>query len=888
MIEIKGLNKYYNKGKENELHVINNTTLQLPDTGLVCILGESGSGKTTLMNTVSGLDDFHDGEIVVDGTAIHAYGEKAQERVRNEKFGYIFQNYYLLQEQTVEYNIALGLSLYEITEEEKQKRIDYVLEAVDMRRFKKRLVSQLSGGQQQRIAIARALAKMPQVIFADEPTGNLDEANTMRIMSILKKASKQCLVVVVTHERSIADFFADRIIWILDGAIQKDELRSGDGVYHYADDNNIYLQEYSKQVYENENVVMEIYRDENESLPPVKLQLVYENDHLYVKTEGNANIDILTEDSEKQVIDGKRPVAEQADVEAFSYDLEPVTSTRIPKLSLRESLEMAWMNIRTLGKKQIFLIIALIAMSVLIVLVAQDMMTILNVDVEEAVSSDSNVFEATAEKNSLIDDEEYISQIQATLAALQESGLEYDLLLNNKNYLSYQYEGFWQLEGIEAQLENFTIVDVKHLSEDQLLYGRLPENSKEVVIDKWVLEAFLNEGGEISNVVNNIEHFLNKTIVPSNKDLALTIVGISDSGQPDIYVTRGAMISVSNYAESFAVESDYNNNNPAEQLTIETGTCYLSASLFKSDAADYIKSKYRKWDQMLREWPYSEQDIIDAQNGKQGEYYDTVRSVIDEMFEGSEVDPSKYTYEWYKTAKKKPTMDDFADGELTVTLKCGLKFTVAGVYEDGIADEDYLVSDEDYETILESVICKYKTFRIYSTEKEKVADYLKNNLPKDIASKVKYQITDSYETDMALYEEEKQLDFDARSIITITIFIISFIILYFMMKANAIARMQDLSVYRLLGIAKKSIVGLFVLENIMISLYTILPAVVVTTFITKLISGIEALEINIVFPWYAFVGTLLFLVGLTVLIGILPICTMLRKPPAQLASKYDI
>ena len=205
MIKVTNLNKYYNRRKSNELHVINNTSLELPETGLVCILGESGSGKTTLMNTISGLDNFSDGIIEVDGKKITKFGSKIQEQVRNEKFGYIFQNYYLLQDRTVEYNLMLGLSLYDIPDEEKQERIDYVLKAVDMWKYKKRKVSNLSGGQQQRIAIARALSKSPKIIFADEPTGNLDEANTMRIMSILKKISEKCLVVLVTHEKAIAD-----------------------------------------------------------------------------------------------------------------------------------------------------------------------------------------------------------------------------------------------------------------------------------------------------------------------------------------------------------------------------------------------------------------------------------------------------------------------------------------------------------------------------------------------------------------------------------------------------------------------------------------------------------------------------------------------------------
>lgn len=317
MIKVEGLNKYYNKGKTNELHVINNTTIELSDTGLVCILGESGSGKTTLMNTISGLDDFENGIIDVDGVEIKKYGDANQERVRNEKFGYIFQNYYLLQDRTVEYNLMLALGLYNISDEEKAERIDYVLKAVDMWRYKKRLVSQLSGGQQQRIAIARALAKSPKVIFADEPTGNLDEANTMRIMGVLKKISEKCLVVVVTHEKSIADFFADRILWIADGRIMDDKDGTGTGVYSYVEDTNLYLGEYEKKELKDENISIEVF--DNGQRADIELKIVCDKGKIYISLGEAKNIEILTADSEKKILEGTKPVIEMTDMEDIDY-----------------------------------------------------------------------------------------------------------------------------------------------------------------------------------------------------------------------------------------------------------------------------------------------------------------------------------------------------------------------------------------------------------------------------------------------------------------------------------------------------------------------------------------------------------------------------------------
>ena len=182
MIGIKGLDKYFNKGKRNENHVLKNISLEFADTGMVCILGESGSGKTTLLNAIGGLDTFGTGAVQVDEDTFDGRHLKRSEKIRNQKFGYIFQNYYLLPEHTVYYNVNLALNMSDLTEEQREERVDYVLDILGMKKYKKKLVSQLSGGQQQRVSIARALVKSPKVILADEPTGNLAEENTLNPM----------------------------------------------------------------------------------------------------------------------------------------------------------------------------------------------------------------------------------------------------------------------------------------------------------------------------------------------------------------------------------------------------------------------------------------------------------------------------------------------------------------------------------------------------------------------------------------------------------------------------------------------------------------------------------------------------------------------------------
>ena len=220
MIKVNQLEKYFNKGKKNELHALKGVSVTFEDKGLVCILGESGSGKTTLLNAIGGLDTFQGGSMEIEGITLNKYDSKAVEKIRNDKYGYIFQNYYLLQDYTVAYNVKLALNTFDISEEEKDQRVEYVLQKLDIAKYKKKLVSQLSGGQQQRVSIARALVKSSKIILADEPTGNLDEENTLHTMSILRSIAKECLVILVSHEKRIARFFADRIIEIADGCIE--------------------------------------------------------------------------------------------------------------------------------------------------------------------------------------------------------------------------------------------------------------------------------------------------------------------------------------------------------------------------------------------------------------------------------------------------------------------------------------------------------------------------------------------------------------------------------------------------------------------------------------------------------------------------------------------
>ncbi|MBU1143654.1 MAG: ABC transporter ATP-binding protein, partial [Firmicutes bacterium] len=304
MIKVKGLNKYFFRGKRNEIHVLNDMTLDFPDKGLVVLLGASGSGKTTLLNVIGGLDSVQQGTIEFDNDLISRYKSSTWDKIRNESVGYIFQNYNLLPQMSVYENIALVLKMIGINDPAiVENRVNYILNAVNMYPYRKKKSTQLSGGQQQRVAIARALVKNPRVIIADEPTGNLDSKNTLDIMNIIKEISKEKLVVLVTHERDIASIYGDRIIEIKDGKVINDYENESNHEHTVTDDNTIYLKdlENMSQV-GDDHLSISLYNDSKQTIEPLKIRLIVKNRTLYLDVDSSIQKIKLIDQSSNLVI----------------------------------------------------------------------------------------------------------------------------------------------------------------------------------------------------------------------------------------------------------------------------------------------------------------------------------------------------------------------------------------------------------------------------------------------------------------------------------------------------------------------------------------------------------------------------------------------------------
>lgn len=220
MLEAVNLTKIYKTKGSAPTKALDDVSIRFPETGMVFLLGKSGSGKSTLLNVCGGLDSPTKGEIIVNGRSSKDFSQSDFDSYRNTLIGFVFQEYNILNEFSVENNIALALQLQ--GKRKNKKAIKQLLQDVDLVGFEKRKPNTLSGGQKQRIAIARALVKEPKIIMADEPTGALDSNTGIQVFDTLKKLSKDKLVIVVSHDRDFAEKYADRIIELKDGKILSD------------------------------------------------------------------------------------------------------------------------------------------------------------------------------------------------------------------------------------------------------------------------------------------------------------------------------------------------------------------------------------------------------------------------------------------------------------------------------------------------------------------------------------------------------------------------------------------------------------------------------------------------------------------------------------------
>lgn len=223
LIELKNINKYYKLKGNEKFHVLNNINISFNKGELVAIIGESGSGKSTLMNLIGGLDSNFSGELFINSRDIKKLKKKELDKYRKNEVGFIFQSFNLINHLSVLENVTIAMTLSNVRKRERIKRANEILKNLGLENHINKKPNQLSGGQKQRVAIARALINGPEIIIADEPTGNLDSKTTSQVLEIMKDiARKGKLVIMVTHSEKVAAF-SNRIVKISDGCIIEDD-----------------------------------------------------------------------------------------------------------------------------------------------------------------------------------------------------------------------------------------------------------------------------------------------------------------------------------------------------------------------------------------------------------------------------------------------------------------------------------------------------------------------------------------------------------------------------------------------------------------------------------------------------------------------------------------
>ena len=587
MITIRNLNKTYDRRKKTANRVVRDMSLDLPDTGFVCIVGESGCGKTSLLNALGGLDVFDNGQIATENIKVSRYGTRAMETERNNNFGYIFQNHYLLPDHSVAYNVYLGLHSLKLSHGEKLARVREALQAVNMERYIRRVVSELSGGQQQRVAIARALARRPRVIFADEPTGNLDEENTLNICTILRQISKTSLVVMVTHEERIARFFADRIITLKGGVIAKDcDSWERQGLVS-GGESILYRGDYVQEKTQTDSVCLWVLHAEG--APPAELEIVVLEDRIIIKTADERMVSTSGPEETPILKEGKRPtltletVDNQPQIE-MNHQTSPARAGS--GLSFGMMLQETFNLIQGKGLKRLSAWIFLVVMSVLTVWIVGDYLSVKAVDPKDFVITDSHILEIKIERGPQLPMSArggVIALVPDFLDYLEQGDVNFEYMPNVAGELRCALQIFPQMESVSEGLPGFSYIPLRTLDENSLVHGRMPELRNEVVVDIWVLENFLEKDGIIQNTVSKAEDLLGAQLSYLKQEISFTIVGICDTGEPALYLTESAYMSVCSSGESVMTYDEFLKVSSApsyfEGIELKTNECILGIEM---------------------------------------------------------------------------------------------------------------------------------------------------------------------------------------------------------------------------------------------------------------------------------------------------------------------
>ena len=585
MIEVVKAKKYYNRFKRNQVTAIDNTTLSFGDKGLVAILGNSGCGKTTLLNMIGGLDRPDSGKIFVNGKRMNGLFSGHTDNIRNKNIGYIFQNYHLVDDMTVFDNVAMPLRMLGVRKKDKLKEnVYYALEKVGLYRYRNRPATALSGGERQRVGIARAIVKNPGIIIADEPTGNLDSGNSLEVMNIIKTISKEKLVILVTHERELAEFYADRIIEIVDGKVVNDYINERNEALDYRIDNHIYLKDLP--VHESGSaggMNLNFYSDGSADLD---VSIVLRNGNLYIQTNGKKT-EVVDQDSAIELIDDHYHALSKEEAEKNNFDYSKL-DTGLKRLRYHSIYNIFTLFVN--GVKKILnypilkkiLLLGFVVSSMFIMYSASSVIGVNTVTDDEFITENKYNLRVNNTRNTVEEflECENMDSIRYVIPGSGRLSLIFD-------YSNYYYQTNGAQDYVEASLAGTSLID-----ESMLVAGRMPENEYELVLDKMIFDKSntFDYGTAVMVGITSAEGFVGKECAINNsQEKKFTVVGIVDQLSPSVYAMDEYLFDiVMRYGNEGGAYADENNNAQVMGVSDAKGSLNITYGRMPRDLYEVI------------------------------------------------------------------------------------------------------------------------------------------------------------------------------------------------------------------------------------------------------------------------------------------------------------
>lgn len=698
MIRLNKVNKYFNRGKQNEIHVIDNVDLELPERGMVAIFGKSGCGKTTLLNVIGGLDGFERGDVTIEDNDIR----KNTDELRNRYVGYIFQNYNLNNSESCFENVADALRLCGMKDEEEiERRVMAALKNVGMEKYRLRTPDTLSGGQQQRIAIARAIVKNPRIVLADEPTGNLDEANTVVVMNLLKQISREHLVVIVTHEANLVDFYCDSVIELKDGRVESVRQNSGANGYTTRDKNDIFLGELEKSEQKTANAEVEYYGAAPEE--PVKIKVVNSGGKLYLRID-TPKVQVLDSSSEVKLKEGVFERQADASAENAAFDmsqLPPVEGKKFGRLfSFKNALKSGFsVNFKKgkKGRKLLFVCMGLFA--AVVVLMTAFFGTAVGDLLEVEENYNHNVFYLRVDDGTV--SERLSKAVNDESSAIDFVRIYDDNVPRYETTVAVQQGSFETFDGSTFWYRT-SLLGASLTDKMTLLAGKMEIADDEVIITSAFAESIMNSGSYFNGYSSLLGLRVSNIIYDAS---TMRIAGVVRSSERAMYlaepiVAKYSLNQIGRGRLSVVRAAEYG-------VSVNEGEAALCLST-SENTANYpslnSKIKIRGQELTLSSITVQYSNYLDYLNGKglyPGEYYDYVIRAMAEEYpaveEGSveyeELLQTLYGERYYEYAQSFCAhLDDFVTA-LSMGYNRSIEAWLAA--EKGVEEAKYLITNDE-------------------------------------------------------------------------------------------------------------------------------------------------------------------------------------------------